>query len=89
MAWKIELGAAPEKFLEKLDPQTARRLYRFLKEKLAYLEDPRSIGEAFKGKELGNYWKYRVGEWRIVASIEDTAIRISVIRIGHRRDVYR
>ena len=89
MAWKIEVGAAPEKFLEKLVPQVAKRIYRFLKETLANLDDPRSIGEAFKGKQLGNYWKYRVGDWRIVASIEDTAIRIAVIKIGHRRDVYR
>ena len=53
------------------------------------MEDPRSIGEALKGSKLGEFWKYRVGDYRIIASIEDRAVRIVVVRIGNRRDVYR
>ncbi|MGD0838481.1 MAG: type II toxin-antitoxin system RelE/ParE family toxin [Polyangia bacterium] len=56
---------------------------------LAELEDPRSIGEALRGSRLGGLWKYRVGDYRIVAKIEDQLIRILVVRIGHRREVYR
>ncbi|MHB8784891.1 MAG: type II toxin-antitoxin system RelE family toxin [Thauera sp.] len=46
------------------------------------LQDPRSIGEALKGSRLGAFWKYRVGDWRIIANIEDGALRILVVRIG-------
>ena len=56
---------------------------------MAELDDPRSIGEALKGSKLGEFWKYRVGDWRIIASIEDDALRILVVRIGNRREVYR
>jgi mRNA-degrading endonuclease RelE of RelBE toxin-antitoxin system len=53
------------------------------------LDDPRSIGEALKGSRLGVYWKYRVGDYRVIANIEDGALRILVVRIGNRREVYR
>ena len=56
---------------------------------MALLHDPRSIGEALKGARLGAFWKYRVGDWRIVASIEDEILRVLVIRVGNRREVYR
>lgn len=75
--------------LKHLDHQVARRVSRFLFERVARLEDPRSIGEALKGSELGELWKYRVGDYRIIASIEDKLVRILVIRIGNRREVYR
>jgi len=56
---------------------------------VALLDDPRSIGQALKGSRLGGYWKYRVGDYRVISSIEDAALRILVVRIGNRRDVYR
>ena len=61
----------------------------FLHERVATLDDPRSIGEALKGSRLGEFWKYRVGDYRMIASIEDGALRILVVRIGNRREVYR
>lgn len=89
MAWRIELDDASRKDLEKLDQQVARRITAFLRERVAQLDDPRSIGEALKGANLGDFWKYRVGDYRIIASIEDGAVRILVVRIGNRREVYR
>lgn len=89
MAWKVELDPAAERELGKIDPQTARRILAFLHGHVAQLDDPRSIGEALKGSKLGAFWKYRVGDWRIIASIEDGALRILVMRIGNRKDVYR
>jgi mRNA interferase RelE/StbE len=89
MAWRIELDPAAERELGKLDPQVARRILKFLHERVANLEDPRSIGEALKGSRLGEFWKYRVGDYRIISSIEDGALRILVVRIGNRREVYR
>lgn len=89
MAWKIELDPSAERELGKIDQQAARRILVFLHGRVAKLDDPRSIGEALKGSRLGTFWKYRVGDYRIVANIEDGALRILVVRIGNRRDVYR
>ena len=89
MAWKLEFDPAAERELDKLDPQTARRILVFLHGRVALLDDPRSIGEALKGSKLGEFWKYRVGDYRIIGSIEDGALRILVVKIGNRREVYR
>lgn len=89
MAWRVELDPAAERELNKLDPQTARRILVFLHGHVAMLGDPRSIGEALKGSRLNKFWKYRVGDYRIIANIEDDALRILIVRIGHRREAYR
>ena len=89
MAWKIEIDPAAAKELGKVDPQVARRIAKFLQERVASLDDPRSIGEALKGSALGEFWKYRVGDYRIISSIQDSLVTILVVRIGNRRDVYR
>jgi mRNA interferase RelE/StbE len=89
MAWSIEIRRQAERQLDQLDPQVARRIIRFLNDRVAPLENPRSIGEALHGPDLGKYWKYRVGDYRIIASFEDQLVRILVVRIGNRREVYR
>ncbi|WP_050453526.1 type II toxin-antitoxin system RelE family toxin [Candidatus Burkholderia verschuerenii] len=89
MVWKIRFERAAERELSKLDLQTAKRVLAFLHGRVAVLEDPRSIGEALKGSKLGEFWKYRVGDYRIIASIEDSELCILVVRIGNRREVYR
>jgi mRNA interferase RelE/StbE len=89
MAWKIELSGLAQRNLKKLDRQVAKRILVFLHGRLAPLDDPRSIGQALKGSDLGQFWKYRVGDWRIIASIEDRDIRILVVRIANGREVYR
>ena len=89
MVWKVEFDPAAERELDKLDPQVARRILTFLHSRLAVLDDPRSIGEALKGSKLGDFWKYRVGDYRIISTIEDNALRILIVKIGNRRLVYR
>jgi mRNA interferase RelE/StbE len=89
MAWSIELTPKTDRQLGQLDRQIARRIERFLFERIAPLENPRIIGEALKGTEFGDLWKYRVGDYRIIASIEDKLVRILIVRIGNRRAVYR
>ncbi len=89
MAWRIEFDEASKKDLSKLDSQIARRITAFLRDHLAVSEDPRSLGEALKGSQLGEFWKYRVGDYRIIACIEDRALRVLVVRIGNRKEVYR
>jgi len=89
MAWKVEFDPAAQRELGKIDPQTARRILTFLRDRIAKSDNPRSIGEALKGSRLGAFWKYRVGAYRIIASIEDDALLVLVVRIGNRREVYR
>lgn len=89
MAWKIELSSQAQKDLDQLDPQIARRILKFLSERVARLDDPRAIGEALKGSRLGEFWKYRVGDYRLIASIEDGRLTVLIVRIGNRREVYR
>ena len=89
MAWKIELSSLAQKNLDQLDPQMARRVLSFLHERVAVLDNPRSIGEPLKGSRLGEFWKYRVGDYRIISSLEDDALRILVVKIGNRREVYK
>jgi mRNA interferase RelE/StbE len=89
LAWRIEFDEASKKDLLKLDPQIARRITAFLRDRLAVSDDSRSLGEALKGSELGEFWKYRVGDYRIIACIEDGALRVLVVRIGNRKEDYR
>ena len=88
MAWKVELDNAAVRDLGKLDQQTARRILAFLHGRVATLDDPRSIGETLKGSRLGEFWKYRVGDYRVIARIEDDALRVLVVRVGSRGKVY-
>jgi mRNA interferase RelE/StbE len=89
LGYEIEFDPDALKDLKKLDQNVQRRLVGFLKLRLATLEDPRSIGEALAGARFGNYWKYRVGDWRIVCDIHDARIVVRVLRVGNRREVYR
>lgn len=89
MAWRIEFDPDALKELKKLDRPVQLRLVAFLRDRVAPLVDARSIGEALSGARLGSYWKYRVGDWRIVCDIQDQRIVVRVLRIGNRREVYR
>jgi len=89
LAWTIEFAESAAKQLRKLDPAIARRITSYLRERVASAIDPRSLGAALKGDELGQFWRYRVGDHRIVAEIHNHEIRILVVRLGHRREVYR
>ncbi|HIJ85917.1 MAG: addiction module toxin, RelE/StbE family [Magnetococcales bacterium] len=89
MAWRIRFDDAAKKNLAKLDKQIAKRITEFLRRRVAPLDNPRSIGEALKGSRLGGFWKYRVGDYRIICNIEDDVLRILVVKVGSRHDVYR
>jgi mRNA interferase RelE/StbE len=89
MTWTIELDPNAERELDKLECQQAKRILRFLFDRIANLEDPRSIGEALKGSRFNTLWKYRVGDYRIISHLEDTRSKIFVVKIGDRKEVYR
>ncbi len=89
MAWRIELTAGAKKQLAKLDRHEAKRITTFVRERLATLDDPRALGKALTGPTLGAYWRYRVGDYRLLCDIQDEALVILVIDIGHRKEIYR
>jgi mRNA interferase RelE/StbE len=89
LAFEIEFDPDALKDLKKLDRPIQQRLLGFLKQRVAVLDNPRDIGEALAGAKLGNYWKYRVGDWRIICDIQDHRIIVRVMRIGNRREGYK
>ncbi|EGO80826.1 Putative toxin-like plasmid stability protein [Xylella fastidiosa EB92.1] len=66
----------------------ARRIVDFMDERIAGLENPRSSGKALTGP-LGGFWRYRVGDFRVVCAIQDSVLRVLVVRVGHRGEIYR
>jgi mRNA interferase RelE/StbE len=89
MAWKVEFAPAAQRQLKKLDAQHSQRILTFLSKRLSLLDNPRIIGQPLQGQRFGEFWKYRVGDYRLICKIEDEQILILVLQIGHRREVYR
>jgi mRNA interferase RelE/StbE len=89
MAYSVELSAEVARELVKLDRQQAKRILKFLHERVAKLDDPRSIGKALHGSRLGEFWKYRIGDYRLICKIEDDRLIVLVLRVGHRKEIYR
>ena len=89
MAWAVELVESADRELGKLDAQPRKRILKFLSERLAKLDNPRSIGQALRGSDLGEFWKYRVGDYRLICRIEDDRLVVLVLHVGHRREIYR
>jgi mRNA interferase RelE/StbE len=89
LAWTISYTDTARKQLRKLDKQTARRLLDFMDERIAGAENPRDSGKALTGPVLGTFWRYRVGDYRIICEIQDGKLCVLVVEIGHRREVYR
>lgn len=89
MAWAVEFDPDAVKDLKKLDKQVQARIIGFLRDRLARLQNPRELGEALTGAKLGNYWKYRVGDWRIICDLHDERIVVRVLRVGNRREIYK
>ena len=88
MAWQIEFDDKALKELAHTDPVTQRRILRYLRERIARADNPRLLGTPLKG-QLTEYWRYRVGNYRVLCDIQDAGLIVLVIRIAHRSKVYR
>ncbi|MGN6207651.1 type II toxin-antitoxin system RelE family toxin [Asticcacaulis sp.] len=88
MAWTIKYTDTARKQLKKIDHQIARRILDFMDERVAVADDPRQTGKALTGP-LGNFWRYRVGDYRVICDIQDGEMCVLVIEIGNRKDIYR
>lgn len=89
MSWNINYTDTAKKQLKKFDRQVALRIVDFMDERIARLDDPRSTGKALTGLLLGAYWRYRVGEYRVICDIQDGALCVLVIEVGNRKEVYK
>ncbi|MBW6512217.1 MAG: type II toxin-antitoxin system RelE/ParE family toxin [Desulfuromonadaceae bacterium] len=88
MSWTIEYTRTAETQLRKLDKQVARRILDYLDDNIASLENPRTRGKALSGP-LGELWRYRIGDYRVICEIQDNAMRILVVEAGHRKQIYK
>ena len=88
MKYKVEYLPQVFKTLEKMDKFTRRILVEWIEKNLVDCENPRIHGKALSANRIGQ-WRYRVGDYRIIAKIEDDKLIILVIAIGHRKDIYK
>jgi len=88
LAWTIEYTDVARTQLRKLDKAVARRILNYMDQRIARLEDARNVGKALRGP-LGDFWRYRVGEYRIICELHDQTSRVLVVRMGSRKDIYR
>ena len=88
MVWKIEFERHTQRELDALGSEEAKRILRYLRDRVAIRDDPRSLGAPLSGAALGEYWRYRIGDYRVVAQIRDEVRLLAIIRVGHRRNIY-
>jgi mRNA interferase RelE/StbE len=86
--WRVEFDRAAARDLRKLGIDAERRVLSYLRTRIAGSGDPRRFGQPLTG-DLQGFWRYRVGDYRIVAAIEDDRFVVLVVTVGHRREVYR
>jgi mRNA interferase RelE/StbE len=86
MGYRVELTPEAARDLRKLDKQAAIRIQRFLQERVEATDDPRTLGGPLSGVP---YWRYRVGNYRVLADIQDSVVTVLVVEIGHRSVVHR
>lgn len=88
MKYRVLFEKNAEKQLKKLDVTQQRIVVKWISDNLKNTSDPRALGKALKGN-LKSYWRYRVGNYRLIADIIDNEIKIVIIDIGHRKDIYK
>ena len=88
MAWAVELLKSAADALDKLDPATQQRIWRYLRGRLARTDNPRQSGKALTGSYAG-LWRYRVGDYRLVCQLQDARLVVLVVKVARRDQVYR
>ncbi len=87
MAWTIEFDERAQRDLARVDKPIAKRIRRFLEDRVSTSDNPRDFGHSLKHQYSG-LWRYRVGDYRIICQIEDQKLVVLVVEIGHRSSVY-
>lgn len=89
MRWTIKLSNKTSRTIEKMDSGARKKIVKFISEILPTMDNPRQTGKALQGTKLGGYWRYRVGDYRLICEIIDNEITILVVEIGHRSNIYK
>lgn len=89
LVWTIKLSESAKKDLKKLDKPVSQKIIKWLEERVLSGVDPRLWGKQLKGETLGDMWRYRVGDYRILCLIKDNIVTIEVVSVGHRKEVYK
>lgn len=87
MTYRVEFTDSARKALKKLDRGTAAMLLGWIRKNLEGCENPRQHGRGLTANRSGQ-WRYRVGDYRLIAEIEDDKVIILIVAVGHRRDIY-
>jgi len=88
LAWTVEITDVAERQLQKLDRPVQKRILDWLDDRIEGCKNPRHFGEPLRGDRAG-FWRYRVGDYRVLCDIQEEKIIVLVLAVGHRRDVYR
>jgi len=87
LTWKIEWDDRARKELRKLDSPIQREVLKYLRTRIAKSKNPRVFGQSLYGNKAG-LWRYRVGNYRIICKIEDKALVVLILGVGHRKEIY-
>ena len=85
--YHVEYSKDAQRDIKKLDKPMRNRIKSYILNNLEGCENPRLRGKPLVGNLRGN-WSYRVGNYRIIAKIEDDKILINIVEVGHRGDIY-
>lgn len=87
MAWQVRITKTAEKQIARLEKSSQKRIIKFLKDRVV-AANPRQTGKALHGNKI-ELWRYRVGDYRLICSIDDELLLIIILEVGHRREIYR
>ena len=87
MSYKIEISDIVVKTLRKMDSTSRKQILSYISGVLAKIDNPKLLGKALTGN-LGEFWRYRTGNFRIICKIDDGKLSILIVKIAHRKDVY-
>jgi mRNA interferase RelE/StbE len=88
LTWSVEFDDAAVKELRRLDRQAQQDILRYLRERIATDDDPRRFGKPLS-RDLAGLWRYRVRDYRMICCIEEDKLVVLVLRLVHRKAVYR
>ncbi len=88
MAWTINYTDTAKKQIRKLDKQQARRIIDYMDSRIMRDQNPRARGKALRGV-FGEFWRYRIGNVRVICDIQDDVLNVLVVKLGHRKDIYQ
>ena len=88
MTYSVETTRTFDKQFKKLDKGTQFIVKKWIDKHLIICDDPRSSGKSLLGNKKG-YWRYRIGDYRLICIIQDNKLIITALNIGHRREIYK